>query len=217
MSAIAKMVMQKFYRQAAGRPEKLPWHREEPDALLRKTVEARAARGRALDIGCGAGVFTVWLAQSGMETVGIDLFPEAITMARARAERAGIDVKLVAADLFEFSPDRPFDLVFDSGCLHSLVGGDPRGYREKLLKWLAPGGDYVLAHWGKRHALDWRPIGPRRRSEKAIRKMFAPELELRETEVVDFETPFPFGPVVRGIGYWFTRQLGQSRGGATEP
>ena len=67
----------------APQPEKLPWHRDEPDALLRRAVEARAARGRALDVGCGAGVFTVWLAQSGMETVGIDLFPEAITMARA--------------------------------------------------------------------------------------------------------------------------------------
>jgi hypothetical protein len=54
----------------------------------------------------------------------------------------------------------------------------------------------------------WRPIGPRRRSEKTIRKMFAPELELQEIEVVDFEVPFPFGPVVRGIGYWFKRGRG---------
>ena len=206
MSAIAKVVMQKFYRQAAGQPEKLPWHRDEPDALLRRAVEARAARGRALDVGCGAGVFTVWLAQSGMETVGIDLFPEAITMARARADRARVDVELVTADLFTFSAARSFDLVFDSGCLHSLVGGDTRRYREKLLQWLGWGGDYVLAHWGKRHAFDWRPIGPRRRSEEAIRTIFAPALELRETESVDFEAPFPFGPVVRGVGYWFTRQ-----------
>ena len=41
MSAIAKVVMQKFNRQAAGQPEKLLWHRDEPDALLRSAVEAR--------------------------------------------------------------------------------------------------------------------------------------------------------------------------------
>ena len=64
----------------------------------------------------------------------------------------------------------------------------------------------MLAHWGKRHAFDWRPIGPRCRSREAIRTIFAPELELRETESVDFEAPFPFGAVVRGVGYWFTRQ-----------
>lgn len=84
MSAIAKVVMQKFYRQAAGQPERLPSHRDEPDALLRRAVEARAARGRAIDVGCGAGVFTIWLAQAGMETVGIDLFPEAIQFSRTR-------------------------------------------------------------------------------------------------------------------------------------
>jgi len=210
MGEIAKFVMHKFYQQAAGHPEKLPWHRKEPAALLRKVIDARAARRRALDLGCGAGVFTVWLAQAGMETVGIDMFPEAIAMARARAQEAGIDVTLITADLFEYSTDRPFDLVFDSGCLHSLVGGDPRRYGEQLLQWLAPGADYVLEHWGKRHVLDWRPIGPRRRSENTIRKMFAPELELRESVAVDFKTPFPFGPIVRGVGYWFTRHSAAS-------
>ena len=67
--------MEKFYRLAAGQPEKLPWNRDAPDVLLRRAVEARAARGRARDVGCGAGVFTIWLAQSGMEAVGIDPGP----------------------------------------------------------------------------------------------------------------------------------------------
>jgi SAM-dependent methyltransferase len=205
VSAIAKMVMQRFYTQAEGRPEKLPWHRDEPGALLRKAVQARGGGGRALDVGCGAGVFTAWLARQGMKTTGIDLFPEAIAMARDRAQAAGVAVELLAGDLFAFSGGQRFDIVLDSGCLHSLVGGDTRAYRQKLLEWVAPAGDYVLGHWGKRHALDWRPIGPRRRSEETIRKMFAPELELQETEVVDFEVPFPFGPVVRGVGYWFKR------------
>ena len=54
MSTIAKVLMQKFYRQAAAQPEKLPWHSDEPDALLRRAVEARAARGLGLNVGCGA-------------------------------------------------------------------------------------------------------------------------------------------------------------------
>src|SRR5262245_14005981 len=205
MSVIARMVMERFYRQAQGRPEKLPWHREEPDALLAKAVGARGARGRALDLGCGAGVYTVWLAQQGMNATGIDLFPEAIMMARTRAKAAGVAVELVAGDLFAFVPERAFDLVLDSGCLHSLVGGNVGDYMERLRRWVVPGGDYILGHWGKRHAFDWRPIGPKRRSEQTIRRMFAPEFALRETEMVDFKTPLPFGPVVRGIGYWFTR------------
>jgi hypothetical protein len=116
-----------------------------------------------------------------------------------------VEVELIRADLFGYRPDRPFQLVYDSGCLHSLVGGDVPGYKRELLRWLAPGGAYVLGHWGKRHALDWRPIGPRRRAEAAIQHIFAPELELLDTDVQDAEVPLPFGPKVRGISYHFRR------------
>jgi cyclopropane fatty-acyl-phospholipid synthase-like methyltransferase len=202
---LAKLVMGKFYRQAHGQPEKLPWHQDEPPRLLIDAVRAAGNSSRALDIGCGAGVFSVWMAQQGMDVTGLDLFPEAIAMARARANEKGVNVTWVTGDLFEYVPPQPFDLVFDSGCLHALVGGSVPAYKKKLLDWLTARGTFVLGHWGKRHAFDWRPIGPRRRSEETIQNLFAPELKLREKDVVDFETPLPFGPVVRGVGYWFLR------------
>jgi SAM-dependent methyltransferase len=205
MGTMDRMVMQKFYRQAGGSPERLPWHQEHPGAMLSRAVHARGGRGRALDLGCGAGVFSVWLAQQGMEVTGLDLFPEAQAMASTLAAQKGARVNLVCSDLFSYSPDRPFDLVFDSGCLHSLVGGGLASYKQQLLAWLAPGADYVLGHWGKRHAFDWRPIGPKRRSQETLQEAFAPELQLVDTEVADFSAPFPFGPVVRGVGYWFRR------------
>lgn len=208
MSAMAKMVMGKFYRSAGGDRTRLPWNRDEPGAVLVAAagdVSARKPRSRALDVGCGAGVFSVWLAKRGLETTGIDLFPEAIAMARSVAAGANVNVELIAGDLFMFEPVAPFELVYDSGCLHSLVGGDVAWYKRQLLRWLAPGASYVLEHWGKRHALDWRPIGPRRRSEATIRRIFEPELRLRETESNDFGAPVPFGPRVRGAAYWFER------------
>lgn len=203
--SLSKLVMAKFYRQAAGHPERLPWYRELPEEPLGEVVSLRHGKGRALDLGCGAGLFSVWLAERGMDVTGLDLFPEAIAMGQALAAKRGARVDFVCADLFSWEPERPFDLVFDSGCLHSLVGGSVAAYRRKLLSWLAPGGDYVLGHWGKRHALDWRPIGPRRRSEAAIERLFAPELTLQKTIVTDFAAPMPFGPTVRGVGYWFKR------------
>jgi SAM-dependent methyltransferase len=205
MSKVAAKVMSTFYRKAEGRPERLPWHRDQPSRLLSAAVVARGGNGRALDVGCGAGVFTVWLAKAGMASTGIDLFPGAIAMAVSFARNAGVHVELVQTDLFAYVSPQPFELVYDSGCLHSLVGGNTRNYRNKVLEWLTPGGEYVLEHWGKRHALDWRPIGPRRRSKTTIEKLFAPELRLVDTEVTDFAAPLPFGPMVRGVGYRFRR------------
>jgi SAM-dependent methyltransferase len=199
----AKVVMRRFYRQAGGDPQRLPWHREEPDRML--AAAAKGGTGRALDVGCGAGVFAVYLAQQGWRVTGIDLFDEAIAMARARATDAGVQVELIRTDLFDYTPDEPFQLVYDSGCLHSLVGGDINRYKRQLLRWLSLGGEYVLGHWGKRHSLDWRPIGPRRRAETTIKRIFSPELELLDSEVTDADVPLPFGPKVHAVGYRFSR------------
>lgn len=200
----AKLVMRRFYQRAGGRPDKLPWHREEPDRMLAAAARGQdGKRGRALDVGCGAGVFSTYLAQQGWQVTGIDLFDEAISMSSSRAAEAGVDVELLCTDLFGYTPDITFQLVFDSGCLHSLVGGDVPYYKRQLLRWLAPDGEYVLGHWGKRHVLDWRPVGPRRRSEATIERIFAPELELVDTEGREVGVPLPFGPKVRAVAYRF--------------
>src|SRR5262245_35120011 len=201
------MVMSKFYRDARGDPKRLPWHRESPSRALVAAVEASDGSIRALDVGCGAGVFSIWLAERGAEVTGIDVFPEAIAMARSLADKRSAKVELLTASLFTFTAERPFDLVYDSGCLHSLVDGNTDRYKQKLLGWLSSGGAFVLEHWGKRHAFDWRPVGPRRRTQTQIERIFAPELELLETDVTDFSAPLPFGPTVRGVGYWFRRRM----------
>ena len=210
MSSLAAWVMRRFYRRAEGSPDRLPWHRESPNPLLVSAVEERRPRSRALDVGCGAGVFSVWMAEQGMDVTGIDLFPEAIEMAQGRAAAKQADVAFLCADLFSYTPEHPFDLVFDSGCLHSLVGGSAAAYRHKVIEWLGPGGTFVLEHWGKRHPLDWRPVGPRRRSPTAIRRLF-PTLELRGMQIEDFPAPLPFGPTVRGIAYRFAARQHDSR------
>lgn len=207
MGGVAKVVMERFYRKADGHPERLPWHQDAPPAILEKAVASRHSSpgGRALDLGCGTGVFTVWLAKQKLEVTGVDYFPQAIAMARDRAERQKVDVDLITGDLFDYVPTEKFDLILDSGCLHSLVGGSVSKYRERIFRWLAPGGDYILGHWGKKSAFDWNPIGPRRRSEGTITRLFTPGLRLVDTEITSFSAGPPFGDV-RGVGYWFHRE-----------
>ena len=106
--------MRHFYRSANAEPGRLPWHREQPVDVLVDAVHGLATGARALDVGCGAGVFAVWMATQGLQVTAIDLFPEAIDMASGLASQAGVDLSLVCGDLFGFEPDAPFDLVFDS-------------------------------------------------------------------------------------------------------
>jgi SAM-dependent methyltransferase len=200
-----RQVMGNFYRKAKT-PKDLPWHRDEPDPWLVNVVEKRNEPGKALDLGCGTGSFSVYLAKQGYDVTGLDLFPRALEMGRERATREGVNVTWVQADLFTWKPQHQFDFILDSGCLHSLVGGNLERYKERLLSWLAPGGDYVLGHWGKKHALDWLPIGPRRRSREQIEKLFSPELqEIQYEQQLMTNVPRPFGPTVLVMAFWFRR------------
>ena len=198
-------LMQEMFYKKAKTPQDLPWHRDVPDGFIQEVVEARGKPGRALDLGCGTGVFSVWLAKQGYDVTGIDFIPRAIEMSQARAAAEGVQVNWVNADLLSWNDPGQFDVVVDSGCLHSLIGGDLRRYKEKLLSWLAPGGDYVLGHFGKRHWLDWRPVGPTRRTKEQLLRLFAPQLEVVKHEQSEMAVPLPIGPIVRGHAFWFRK------------
>ena len=180
--------MQFLYRRAAG-PDDFPWHEDKPTRLLEEAVASRPTRGRALDLGCGSGFYTVYLAQQGFEVTGVDFVSDAIAMARERATAAGVAV----------------ELVLDRGMLNLLRAGDVAEYRRRLFHWLAPDGDYLLDHALKRRPRDWRPIGPTKRSEAEILALFEPDLGLRAHERFAARVPLPVGPWLFFGVYWFRR------------
>jgi len=65
---------------------------------------------RVLDVGTGSGAIALAIAQerSGVRVTGIDSSPDAIDVARANAERLGLDVELMIADLIVGGP---YDLI----------------------------------------------------------------------------------------------------------
>ena len=70
--------------------------------------------GRALDLGCGEGGDSLWLAGQGWDVTGVDISTTAIARAQAAADAAGIPAErlhLVAADLGSWQPETEFDLV----------------------------------------------------------------------------------------------------------
>lgn len=199
---VQQTVFARLYRRAPS-VESLPWHREQPPALLERAVEQRTARGRALDLGCGEGVYAVYLAQQGFSVVGVDFVSTALAAARARAEQAGVDVELREGDVVEYEVPSAFDVVLDSGCLHHLPKGRVGAYRRRLDEWLAPGGDYVLVHFAHRPRAFWIPKGPRHMTRDETVALFAP-LELRAYDETHFDVPLPMGRMRAGV-YWFSR------------
>lgn len=199
---LQRSVFARLYRKSPD-VNTLPWHREQPPALLERAIDRRGTPGRALDVGCGEGVYTVHLAQAGYRVVGVDFVPAALDAARARAALAGVEVELRECEVTEYNATAPFDIVLDSGCLHHLPRGRVAAYRDRLDQWLAPGGDYILVHFSNRPRVGWIPKGPGRLTRDQAVDLFAP-FELQAEDETEFDVPFPMGRMRAGI-YWFTR------------
>ena len=93
-------------------------------ALLdREGTTHSGAKGLALDIGCGSGIWSVELAKRGWQVVGIDNVPRAVETARQRAKAGGVDVRFLEGDvtrLRDAGVGNGFQLFLDLGCIHGL-------------------------------------------------------------------------------------------------
>ena len=99
--------------------------------------------GRGLDLACGEGQNSIWLAGLGWRMLGVDYSSVAIDKARGRAERDGVDVDFLCDDLVTHEPEAvAFDLVI---VLYLHIGADERRLvLERAARAVAPGGTFVF-------------------------------------------------------------------------
>jgi len=107
-------------------------------------VVSTLAPGRALDLGCGEGADTIWLAEQGWDAVGLDISTTAITRARRAAAASGVSrARFVSADLATWDEDAVYDLVTAS-YLHSPVALDRIGALRRAAARVAPRGRLLI-------------------------------------------------------------------------
>lgn len=129
----------------ADRERDVPFFVTKPDENLVEYLDRGLVRpGRALDLGCGPGRNAVRLAAAGFTVDAVDLSATAIAWGTERAREAGVDVAFRRADAFATELDGPYDLVYDSGCLHHLPPHRRISYLALLDRYLAPGGHFAL-------------------------------------------------------------------------
>lgn len=101
--------------------------------------------GRALDLGCGTGTNSIYLAQHGWEVIGVDFAWQAIRKARRKASRFNINIDFHQGDVSNLSGIKGvFDLLLDIGCFHSLPKDAMRRYLENVPRLLSQTGIFLL-------------------------------------------------------------------------
>lgn len=160
-------------------------------------VEAFWASGRldpgkmadrlALDLGCGTGTNSAYLAGLGLRVMGFDLSFTAIQ--RGQQRRTEIAAPLPQHALLSQAsvdclpvPTGSVGYVLDVGCLHALSVEIRFDYAKELIRVLAPGGFYQL------YAFDWEDTAenPRRwLASHEAERLFAKDLEFVEITVAE--------------------------------
>ena len=197
----------KIYDWADSDRSKLPWAHDQPTLFLRDIVAQRGKPGKALDIGCGAGTDSLYIAREGWVVTSLDFMPAALEMTCARAESAGLELATIEADITEWEPTDKFDLVLDHGLLHNMNPDRYPLYRERVMRAVADDGEFVILHWLKRTPDESQSeIGPTRVSREDIQKFFAPELKALffAVEEIDGLTESVGASMAQGY-YWFKR------------
>lgn len=131
----------------------------DPNVFLANQAALFKPGQRVLDIACGDGRNSVWLAQRGCDVVGIDVSPLALKKARNLAENKGVKAEFRHADVrdWQWTP-ASFDAVV---CIfiQFAAPSERAGLFKGIETALAPGGVLVLQGYTPKQ-VEYKTGGP---------------------------------------------------------
>ncbi len=160
------------------------------------------ARGEVLEVGIGSGLNLRFYQASVERIIGLDLQPEFIRMARARAARVGREIEILAGSAEAIPlPDASVDTVLMTWALCSI--DDAAHALREMRRVLRPGGQLLFAEhglapephvqrWQRRLTPLWRPISGGCRLDRPITDL----IRAGGFRLKDFSAEYLRGPKV---------------------
>lgn len=141
--------------------------------------------GRALDLGCGTGRNSMWLARQGWDVTGIDASDVGLKILSQEAAGAGLHLTVEQADLLTYVPTpESYDLVVVAN-IH-LAPEEREVFFDRAAAAVVPGGHlYIIGHHVDALGKSGPPFLERLYEESLFRDRFAGfsilNLDRRET------------------------------------
>jgi 2-polyprenyl-3-methyl-5-hydroxy-6-metoxy-1,4-benzoquinol methylase len=137
-------LMDDIYRNTA--PENIPWNSTTPPVLLRDLVESGIIKPcKAIDIGCGLGYYTYYLATKGFDVTGVDISVFAINKAKEKFQKKDLSCRFKQANLLDkkLYLGKDYDFAFDWEVLHHIYPEERVKYLKNVYRLLNTKGKYL--------------------------------------------------------------------------
>lgn len=135
------------------------WDIGRPQRAFVQLLDAGLVRSPVLDVGCGTGELSLFVARHGHEILGIDLSAMAVRQARDKANWRRIPADFLVWDALDVAAlgaaNLSFRTVVDSGMFHVLGTRERDRFVDGLADVLAHGGLYCV-------------LGDARRTEQGV-------------------------------------------------
>ena len=132
------------------------WDIGRPQRAFVDLLDAGLVRSPVLDVGCGTGELSLFLARHGFDVLGTDLSPAAIRQARDKAGWRRIAARFLVWDALELPGLRAANLSFrtvvDSAMFHVLGDRERDRFVDGLGDVVDPGGLYCVLGDARRTA-----------------------------------------------------------------
>ena len=101
----------------------LGWELGKPRPVLVELLKNKIIqKGKTLDVCCGAGTNSIYLAKKGFSVVAIDISLTAIHYAKKELKKEKLPIDFILENFVSLSfKQNVFDFVFDMGCFHHVA------------------------------------------------------------------------------------------------
>lgn len=189
--------MERIYTEMS--PADIPWNIESPPGQLVDLVASGQVQPcRAIDVGCGAGNYAIYLASQGFDVTGVDVSSAAVALARDNARRKGVKCEFLVVDILDGMRDltETFEFAHEWSVLHHIYPESRKQHVETVHRVLIPGGKYFSVCFSDKDAgfggggkIRRTPIGTVLcfSSEKELRELFEPCFRVLTMETAEVE------------------------------
>ena len=154
--------------------------------------------GKALDIGCGSGVWGINLAKRGWEVTGVDIVDKALKRARERIKKENVPVEVVKDDVTQLhNIGTGYQLLLDTGTFHGLKPEQRKAMGKAINKVAHQDATVLLLVWDPK----WRGPLPSGASKEEIEMCF-PDWTITDVETAT-DNPEGIYKILKANEQWY--------------